>query len=70
MSIPTEVKVAGQMVPVLEKGIKAPPKAKGKVTFDPKRPDLWVPPSDPARLADWRKLRAKKCKQLGIIITQ
>lgn len=66
--------VAEAAVPkVNAKGIKI--KSKGKKTtprpsvkFDPKRPDLWMPPlnATPERLAEWTKLRAKVAKRLGV----
>lgn len=80
--IPEVVQTAEQAVPVVtEKGTKAPQKAGPRVKktadrkpkveakpFDKNRPDLWEAPKNatPERLAEWRKLRAKVAKKLGI----
>lgn len=72
-SAPAVVIAANKAVPhVNKKGVKKTvqfTKAKALKKdddFDPKRPDLWTPPKDAARLADWKSHRAKVAKRLGI----
>ncbi len=69
-TISEEVKVADKAVPKCDsKGLKKKPRAqKPENAYDPKRPDLWTPPKDPERLADWKKHQAKVARRLGITL--